>query len=74
MASDLPYAADAEVSLSYDELEVAILVYLLYLPGSPAAGIADTIPKGTRAGLRYCSNQVQLRMGTRQGSNTRPPG
>jgi hypothetical protein len=24
MASDLPYAADAEVSLSYDELEVTL--------------------------------------------------
>lgn len=66
MPTELPYAADAQMSLSYDELEVkgfplrvlefSFLTFLLL-------GTARTIPEGTCTGPCYHSDQVQLCLG-----------
>lgn len=67
MSTEFPYAADAEVSLSYDELEVSMNVLTssripdtrLSLP----AGLTVAISEGTGTEVCHCADQIQLRMG-----------
>jgi hypothetical protein len=66
--AEVPYAADAEVSLSYDELQVCPcrsselvwndLTHYLCV-GSP-----DAVRKGGSPNPRHDSNEIQLRMGS----------
>jgi len=70
MSTDLPYAVDAQVSLSYDELEVRILL----IPSScitqhsatiTLAGPLITIPERTCPVARHRPD-LQLRTGPRE--------
>ncbi len=75
MSTDLPYAADAEVSLSYDELEVCVPPkYLKYLRLTSRTGPQATIREGTNTGPCHRTDEVQLCLGTGEESNARAPG
>lgn len=81
MPTDLPYAADAEVSLSPDELAVCT-------QSAPAGhtvvndcfmvrglvGLTDPVREGIESRLRFCSDQVQLCVGACEESKTRASG
>jgi hypothetical protein len=72
MPTDLPYAADAEVSLSYDELEVIHpRTYKNIMLISTHAGSALSVQEG--GGTISCerADQVQLRLGSCQVSTER---
>lgn len=69
MPTELPYAADAEESLSFDELEVppsstlsgtALAAGLTALFTGPEA----TVPEGACAIACYCPDEVQLCVGS----------
>jgi len=66
MSTDLPYAMDAQVSLSYDELKVRVPL-IPYLQHSALSHINPgpliTIPERTRPVTCHRPDQVQLRMG-----------
>ena len=71
MPTELPYAADAEVSLSYDELEVrmpglCIQANSASYPLNVPTGPAPAVPEGARAVARHDANEVQLCVGARQ--------
>jgi hypothetical protein len=72
--AEVPYAADAEVSLTYDELQVGIH-QLLFLcarsPGmaQPHIGTAHAVRKGIGTVPRHYSDKIQLCMGTGEESN-----
>jgi len=75
MPTELPYAADAEVSLSYDELEV-----ILWTTGDGVSIIIDAglgppsaIREGAFSVARHGPVKVQLRLGTRQESQAGTP-
>lgn len=70
MTSDLPYAADAEDSLTYDELEVWITSrsYHRCSADSFVSGAQITIREGTRASPCNNTDQIQLRLGSHQES------
>jgi hypothetical protein len=58
MPTELPYAADAEVSLSYDELDVYNLSPPTSLLTHIIPGLADTIPERTYTNPCHYPNQV----------------
>ena len=69
MPTDLPYAADAEESLAYDELEVRVasvpffasLLYIFTNNGSLLrTGASTSISKGGGGPPRHYSNEIQL--------------
>ena len=68
MPTELPYAADAEVSLSYDELEVRCVSPHArgMAHGRASLGLAPAVPEGARAVARHDANEVQLCVGARQ--------
>ena len=74
MPTDLPYAADAEVSLSYDELEVGTSA--IYSPALAEAcpGAAATIPERACSIPRHRSDKVQLCLGFGEKPSSRAPG
>lgn len=79
MPTELPYAADAEVSLSYDELEVG---YETYWPTfcfineceglmtSVSTGSSIAIPERIIPVAHHSSDEVQLCMGACEKSQT----
>lgn len=75
MATDLPYAADAQVSLSYDELEVRdCWTGLACSTQHLHTGPPYPVPERTRPVARHRPDQVQLRMGPREKPCPRAPG
>ena len=79
MPTELPYAADAEVSLSYDELQVRVIslrfsVPMLITETLFSLGAKITIPERTGTIAYHCSNQVQLCMGASEEPNEGKPG
>jgi len=74
---DVPYAADAEVSLTFDELQVRLHDLLSFRalsnPPSVNIGIASTVPKGGRAVPRHNPDKIQLRVGSRKEPRPRTP-
>ncbi len=75
MPTELPYAADAEMSLDYDELEVRThfpsaipTTSSIFFPGSTAS-----IPEGTGARACHYADKIQLRMGPHQEPKARTP-
>jgi len=75
--ADVPYAADAEVSLTFDELQVRILHDLPSAiepePFRRPIGLAYAVRKGGRPVPRHDSNKIQLRMGSRKEPHPRTP-
>jgi len=74
--ADVPYAADAEVSLTFDELQVRLLHDLLSFQAqlNPCTiGLAFAVRKGGRPVPRHDSNKIQLRMGSRKEPHPRTP-
>jgi hypothetical protein len=71
MPTDLPYAADAQESLAYDELEVSLVVlfYLITLANEMVlccgyhvgVGVEDAVPEGRGTATCFHADQVQLR-------------
>ena len=76
MSTEVPYAADAEISLTYDELEVKSLSHM---PISRAKskllliGTEAPIRKGVDFCTCLCAEQIQLCLGTSQEPTKRPP-
>ena len=68
MPTELPYAADAEMSLDYDELEVR--PHFLYaIPTTSSiffSGPTASVPEGTNARACHYADKIQLRMGPHQ--------
>lgn len=69
-STEVPYAADAEQSLSYDELEVSLYLYwtkwlrvLADRLGAVTLGAKITIREGARGGACHCTVEVQLCLG-----------
>jgi hypothetical protein len=59
MPTELPYAADAEVSLTYDELEVSHSFLSFFFPLTCVfQGVTAPIPEGSRRSTHYDPNQV----------------
>jgi hypothetical protein len=60
MSTELPYAADAEMSLNYDELEVSkrLLFIVSVIHNSPFAGFTNTVPE--RACAKSCHYPDQI--------------
>jgi hypothetical protein len=68
--AEVPYAADAEVSLTFDELQVGKISYhSSELVLTPHIGSAHTIRKGVGAVPRHDSDKIQLFVGTGKESN-----
>lgn len=80
MPSELPYAADAEVSLSYDELEVSTNLrertsfYILAHPHTHRTGSAHTISERTDTRTCHSPNEIQLCVGFGQEPFARASG
>ena len=78
MTTDLPYAADAEVSLSFDELEVRWHRYLSHIPSqlitNLRAGPPPPIPEGVGFGPYHCPDEVQLCVGPGEEPDPRASG
>lgn len=71
MPTELPYAADAEVSLSFDEIEVrregstqGRIPELTAEGNDLLLGLASTISERNRTIPRHSPDKVQLRLGT----------
>lgn len=79
--ADVPYAADAEVALTFDELQVRLLHDLLPFQaqlnpsrsGVRTIGLAYAVRKGGRPVPRHDSDKIQLRMGSRKEPHPRTP-
>jgi hypothetical protein len=78
MPTELPYAADAEVSLSYDELQVRTSSTILFLIKNTNnheqkkkelmimtfyAGSTNPIPERSSSSAYHCSDEIQLCVG-----------
>lgn len=73
MPTELPYAADAEMSLDYDELEVS-----LHLSATVSttnfnclSGATASVPEGASARPCHHADKIQLRMGPHQEPKAR---
>lgn len=69
MPTNLPYAADAEMALTFDELEVCTVLALTLLLAEVACQNIDpatTIFKRGRTRSHNCPNKVQLCLGPRE--------
>lgn len=74
MTTEVPYAADAEDSLTYDELEVSLWLLVVVQQRRLSNGIPDpgspvTVLQGTRTGPCYNPVKVQLCLGTGEEPN-----
>ena len=75
MPTELPYAADAEDSLSYDELQVQPhpLDDFVRSSDTPPLGAPSPISEGGIAVTHNSADKVQLRLGFDQESKKRAP-
>ena len=56
--SELPYAADAEVSLSYDELEVVLFIRFTAVDLCSFTGPTAPVREGAITDTRHCTDQI----------------
>jgi len=77
MSSEVPYAADAEVSLSFDDLQVCFHSKILSFHQTHAEiqpiGSPITIREGGSPRLSHDANQVQLCVGSGEESEAGTP-
>jgi hypothetical protein len=61
MPTQLPYAADAEESLAFDELEVSTIASVICsADGTETTGLEEPVRKGTGAEACVDTDKVQL--------------
>jgi len=66
MSTDLPYAADTQVSLSYDELEVCVLLIPFICITQHSAGRSSNYNERAHPVARHRPDHVQLHTGPRE--------
>lgn len=73
MTTDIPYAADAEMSLSFDELEVRLVLVRHRCPAQVrVSGLEEAVREGGFGRTCHRAIQVQLCLGAGEEPTTRP--